>query len=1262
MAGPVKIAILASGSQARREFNQTAGAMDRLGSHAKKLAGAGFLAAGAAVTKLGIDSVKAASSAEQSLGATEAVFKRYADTVIGRSMDASEAIGVSANEYRELSTVTGAMLKNAGTPLKQVTDLTDKLNRRAADLAATYGGSTREAIESVNSLLRGEADPIERYGISIKQSDVNARMAARGLDKLEGSAKKTAEQQARLELLFRQSKDAAGQFGRESDTIAGKGQRLGAKVTDLEAKFGKLLIPALSEAADWASDDLVPALDDLAGWIETNRDEIADFGGTIKGAVLPPLKATTELVGDAVSLFADLPDPVEQFAVQAGIAALVVPKLTAGIGAATTATTLQVAKLKQLRAELSYTETRTQLTGTAMGKLGAGVKTVAGVGGLVALTSGLSAAADEGANFGSVLQGAAGGAGIGAMFGPVGALVGAGVGGGLSALAGAFGETAAEAEATRLELLRSQGFDEAKADADNLREALLGVKNAYGETARAAVKASFTGKDGKLDADIARLRELGVSMDTVVSAAMGQANAQRVVDQALAGQLGTLQKVADQAKAAYDDVADGAKDLVTATGQVIKNGDALEPGEIDRYRSAWLDAKGAVDEAKIAQDTFNQRVRESGAAISDHGAQVQDLATKLGLTVTQYKQFPKEIRTHFEDSGLAQTGQDAVRLIGDYKALQSFDNIKAIVSAPGVDLTGKQVRELNKTYGLTPDQLRTLIKTEGLAKTKGDIDKLATRLSTVGNVKVPLKGWVQGLQQALDQGASISDREKKLIIKKLNAIEEAKPNLAPYVRAVKKSINNAKTEADASTQVGDALKQGLLNGMAGTGAALEVIMRSAVRQAIKGARDEGGIESPSKETTYLGRMLGEGLAGGMEATTPVVGRAGTKLAKGALDGIFSEVTKGSDEIDKALENLTREIEKAIKPGKGRNGQQREEKREAAVLKSLKGQYDQLVANGKEQDRINDLLGEKVEKEQAAYDQLRAAKQAQREYADAIRNTITATGDVTQLGRVEGMSDEQLKALEKKFADQPETLARILASQGSGVSIDLLLNQLEDKAVQAENFQRLMEELAAKGLSQGQIEQMLAAGPEAALATAEAISLGGDSAIRQMNRLQDRLVAAGGVLGDNMAARYKQAGIDAAQGLVNGLESQLAAVQAAAAAIAAALTNTVKIKLKVKSPSRVFRDIGDDVMRGLDIGIDDTVASRAGARAATSLTRGFGDPALEAKATYLANSGNASSQTLTVKLTAEEASLLQQGREIVMKIDYARANGVMAATF
>lgn len=337
-ARPIRIAIIANAAQARKELNSIAGEASTLGGKLKSFGktagiavGAGLAVAGAAAAKFGADSVKAASDAQQSLGATETVFGKFADTVVKRSNAAADAVGLSANEYRELANVVGASLTGAGVPLKKATDLTDQLNKRAADMAATFGGTTKEAIESVSSLLRGEADPIEKYGVSIKQSDVSARLAAQGLSGLTGEAKKQAEIQARLDLLMQKTAKTQGAFGRESDTLAHQQQVLGAKFENIKAKLGTALLPILTKAAAFVSDKVLPAFE---RWGSALGDKLGPVLDRVKQGV-SDLMTRLQPVGD---WFAAHPEAVKGVGIALGVAAVAAGAFALAMGLVALAT------------------------------------------------------------------------------------------------------------------------------------------------------------------------------------------------------------------------------------------------------------------------------------------------------------------------------------------------------------------------------------------------------------------------------------------------------------------------------------------------------------------------------------------------------------------------------------------------------------------------------------------------------------------------------------------------------------------------------------------------------------------------------------------------------------------------------------------------------------------------------------------------------------------------------------------------------------
>lgn len=267
-----------------------------------------------------LGAITLASDLEQSVGGVDAVFKDQASAIHGWSKAAADAVGLSRSAYNEFATVVGAQLKNLGMPLGGIAGQTNDLVELGSDLAAQFGGPTSDAVAALSSLLRGEANPIERYGVSINQAAIKAEALALGLfgvsqdaDKvaaaqiraevaqrkynealekygedssqamsaqatmisansaLEKSLKGTTDEltaqqkaQATLSLLYKQTADAQGAFARESDTLAGKQQRNAAAWENVSTRIGEAFLPVASQIADILGKDVIPVIAEMA--------------------------------------------------------------------------------------------------------------------------------------------------------------------------------------------------------------------------------------------------------------------------------------------------------------------------------------------------------------------------------------------------------------------------------------------------------------------------------------------------------------------------------------------------------------------------------------------------------------------------------------------------------------------------------------------------------------------------------------------------------------------------------------------------------------------------------------------------------------------------------------------------------------------------------------------------------------------------------------------------------------------------------------
>jgi hypothetical protein len=485
VAGPIVVAIdgdnrglssAVSGSESKlRGLGRVAGTVGRA-------VGAGLLVAGAGAVALGTKTVKLASDAEQSLGATGTVFGKFSDRVVKDSNRAALQYGLSANSYRENANLIGSLFRNQGVDADKLAGKTRGMISTAADLAATFGGPTSDAVEALGSAFKGEFDPLERYGVSIKQSAINAELAARGQEKLEGAALKAAQQQATSRLIMEQSSRTVGAFGRESDTLANRQQVLGAQLENVGVKIGRALTPALTDLGTAVIDDVMPGLSKLAdkyapkvaGWIDKLADNIpdlvsgfrdagsgsGDLGGHLSkiGDDFDKLQPAIEKIGDSMPGLNDglrvgsvvtgfLADHTDKLGkampfLVAGLAAYKTAQLAnqvvgrdslAGFALQLGATRSLTTANRQLAASLQGVNTASGGTvagagkaATKVSKLGGAAKIAGGAAGIGMLTAGVGKA-ETGLG---ALETTAGAALLGfSVGGPWGAAIGAGAGG-----------------------------------------------------------------------------------------------------------------------------------------------------------------------------------------------------------------------------------------------------------------------------------------------------------------------------------------------------------------------------------------------------------------------------------------------------------------------------------------------------------------------------------------------------------------------------------------------------------------------------------------------------------------------------------------------------------------------------------------------------------------------------------------------------------------------------------------------------------------
>jgi phage-related protein len=222
--------------------------------------------------------IQAAGNLEQSMGAVNQVFGSSADQMHEMARAASQSVGLSQNAYNEFAARLGSQLRNGGTAAEELAGKVDGLITVGADLSSMFGGTTVEAVDALSSALRGERDPIERYGITLTQAAIDAKAAELGFSKVGGTLSASANQAATMALIMEQAGPALGNFARESNTLQGQQQRLAATFQNGKAAIGEAFLPAATAMVGFLNRIAQPALAGVANGARVVSEAFAAAG------------------------------------------------------------------------------------------------------------------------------------------------------------------------------------------------------------------------------------------------------------------------------------------------------------------------------------------------------------------------------------------------------------------------------------------------------------------------------------------------------------------------------------------------------------------------------------------------------------------------------------------------------------------------------------------------------------------------------------------------------------------------------------------------------------------------------------------------------------------------------------------------------------------------------------------------------------------------------------------------------------------------
>lgn len=297
------------------EFKQLEGAGKKTAFVLKKA----MLPATAAIGALGTAALKAVDSASdlaEAQSKVNVIFGEGAADILAYAKTASKAIGQSQQSVLDAAGTFGTFGKAAGLSGKDLAKFSNDFTALASDIASFSNATPEEVIVALGAGLRGESEPLRRFGVLLSAEAIEMEAVNMGLVKFSKNAvavkratiaveraqqkyttavsrfgpdslqarsamasyeaqqeklskamagkmdKLTQEQKilAATSLIYKQTADAQGDFERTSSGLANQQRILTAEYANLTAQLGtallpifKQLMPYLTRFADWAS-------------------------------------------------------------------------------------------------------------------------------------------------------------------------------------------------------------------------------------------------------------------------------------------------------------------------------------------------------------------------------------------------------------------------------------------------------------------------------------------------------------------------------------------------------------------------------------------------------------------------------------------------------------------------------------------------------------------------------------------------------------------------------------------------------------------------------------------------------------------------------------------------------------------------------------------------------------------------------------------------------------------------------------------------
>lgn len=253
----------------KRQATGLAGSVQRVGESAQGILAAQlFEQIGQGASQFLGQARDATSNLGESMNAVNVTFKESAGGINEIGEAAATSMGLSQTAFNaaavRFSAFASAVAGPGGDTVKVIEDIT----QRSSDFASVMNLDVSQAMETFQSGLAGESEPLRQYGIDVSAAAVETFAYANGIAAAGAELTEAQKIQARYGLIMQQTAQMQGDFANTSDGLANSQRILNAELENAQATAGQLMVPAL-EALNGVLIPVVQGFQNLPGPVQT---------------------------------------------------------------------------------------------------------------------------------------------------------------------------------------------------------------------------------------------------------------------------------------------------------------------------------------------------------------------------------------------------------------------------------------------------------------------------------------------------------------------------------------------------------------------------------------------------------------------------------------------------------------------------------------------------------------------------------------------------------------------------------------------------------------------------------------------------------------------------------------------------------------------------------------------------------------------------------------------------------------------------------